>query len=458
MLRLLRANSRLLPTLLLGALVIVLLVALDDVDQNSVALTAQAFQSPIQTPTPPPFPPPPTPQPSPTPAACPPQTRWRAFEADIEVEGLPGAERAMVRLRPVREEIATCLTARGITLPEMAFGNGRHRLQLHEIPDEAYYKLEVQGPPSFFRDPAGYLFQVQDGQIVRRPGFIFRFRLVSPAEQDLPPCREFEKRFTPPPSELAPDTGDIPADTQKDACLAEGTIDLSAPPKQPERAGEMGTLSEGYHYVGPMTFQDSQGVWGRNTVVDPNVPHVVNPPNERFVAERVYASDVSGDRWMEAGWAEVSWRDDQQYIYLMWQSDSVNYSWIFFDEYALAPGTTVETDVQYDSSLGMWKARYYLGGGYWRVLTTADLGFNIADRGYNRGEVYTADGVHPILPLSGFDKGYLLIDGVWRIWDTRYPTDVTERDPYQVDMINEYHRFNIHSPIVFIPLVLKNTQ
>jgi hypothetical protein len=60
----------------------------------------------------------------------------------------------------------------------------------------------------------------------------------------------------------------------------------------------------------------------------------------------------------------------------------------------------------------MWKARYYLGGGYWRVLGTADLGFNTADRGYKRGEVYTADGVHPILPLSSFDKGYLLINGV----------------------------------------------
>lgn len=161
---------------------------------------------------------------------------------------------------------------------------------------------------------------------------------------------------------------------------------------------------------------------------------------------------------MEAGWAEVSWRDDRQYIYLMWQSDSIPYSWIFFDEYALAPGTTVETDVQYDPNLSMWKARYYLGGGYWRVLGTADLGFNTADRGYNRGEVYTADGVHPILPFSSFDKGYLLIDGVWRIWDTRYWTEVARNEPYECDMLTQYYRFNIHSPIVFIPLVLKNTQ
>jgi len=75
-----------------------------------------------------------------------------------------------------------------------------------------------------------------------------------------------------------------------------------------------------------------------------------------------------------------------------------------------------------------------------------------------RGEVYTADGVHPILPLSGFDVGYLLIDSVWRIWDTRYWTEVARNEPYECDMLTQYYRFNIHSPIVFIPLVLKNAQ
>ncbi len=451
--RLLHVNNRLLVSLILSVLVIVLAVAFGSPEQSAAGLTTQAFQSPIKTPTSVP-----SPSPSPAPsAACPPQTRWGKFEADVEVEGLPGAERAMLRLQPISENITACLAARGVTLPEMAFGNGRHRLQLQEIPDGAYYKLQVQAPPSYFRDPAGYLFQVQDGQIARRSGFAFRFQLVPPARQDLPPCREFEKRFTPPLSDSAPSIRDIPADTQKDACRAEGTVDLSAPPKQPESAREQGALSLGYHYAGPMTDQDNQGVWGRNTVVDPNVPHP-GPAGYRFVAERAYASDVSGNRWMEAGWAEVSWRDDRQYIYLIWQSDSVNYSWIFFDEYILTPGTTVETDVQYDPNLGMWKARYYLGGGYWRVLTTTNLGFVTADRGYNRGEVYTADGVHPILPVSGFDTGYLLIDGMWRLWDTRYLTEIARDVPYQCDMIEEYHRFNIHSPIVFIPLALKDTQ
>lgn len=158
---------------------------------------------------------------------------------------------------------------------------------------------------------------------------------------------------------------------------------------------------------------------------------------------------------MEAGWAEVPWRDNRQYIY---EYDYVHRQWIFFDEYVLASGSQVETDVQYDASQDLWKARYHLGDNYWRVLMTADIGFTMADHGYNRGEVYTADGVHPILPLSSFDKGYLLINGVWRIWDTRYLSDIARDAPYQCDMIKEYNRFNIHSPIVFIPLVLKNAQ
>jgi len=243
------SRNKSLAVVALGTLVIVVVIAFGGLNRNATDLTAQAFQSPIETPTQPPYPPPPTPQPSPTPpAACPPQTRWRAFEADVEVEGLPGAERAMLRLQPIRDEIAACLTARGVTLPEMAFGNGRHRLQLQEIPDGAYYKLEIQAPPSYFRDPAGYLFQVNEGQIVRRPGFVFRFRLVPPAEQDLPPCREFEKKFRPPP---VPKAADIPADTQRDACRAEGIVDISAPPKQPERPHETGVLDVGITMQAP---------------------------------------------------------------------------------------------------------------------------------------------------------------------------------------------------------------
>lgn len=391
--------------------------------------------------------------PLPPPLLCPTTTNRATLTIEVDIEGLEGKYPAEVQLLADTAQTTACLSSYRTELPHLNVRNGRHSITVIDIPD-GFYKLAMNAPAPHFRDPAGYLFQVQNGQIVRRPKFVFQFRLVPPSAQALPPCREFERSLTS-VSEVPPRADAIPQSTQQDVCWAERTVDISSPPKQPERAETtLGILNSGYHYIGPVTTQNNQGVWGRNTVVDANVPHP-GPAGNRFVVERVYADN--GDRWMEAGWAEVSWRDDRQYIY---EYDYVHNVWTFFDEYVLVPGSQVETDVQYDANLGMWKARYYLGGNYWRVLAMADLGVTVADRGFNRGEVFTADGVHPILPLSGFDKGYLLIDGAWRFWDDRYSvqTRVDADPPYQVDMISRFYRFNIHSPIVFIPLVLKNAQ
>ena len=99
---------------------------------------------------------------------------------------------------------------------------------------------------------------------------------------------------------------------------------------------------------------------------------------------------------------------------------------------------------------------YYLGGSNWAVLRQEDLGFTIADNGYNRGEAYTATGIHPVLPPSGFDKGYLFIAGVWQIWDTRYLTEEARDYPYAFDISHKYDKFTIHSPVVYIPIVVRN--
>ena len=60
------------------------------------------------------------------------------------------------------------------------------------------------------------------------------------------------------------------------------------------------------------------------------------------------------------------------------------------------------------------------------------------------------------LPVSRLDRGYLNIDGAWRIWDLRWDTDVRRDSPYQCDTMDEYYRFNIHSPVIFLPLVMRN--
>jgi len=233
-------------------------------------------------------------------------------------------------------------------------------------------------------------------------------------------------------------------------CQVEYIIDLSAPPKHPEprEQGNNGVLGVGYHYAGPKTTQGNKGILGRNFVVNPGV---INGGAYQFVAERVYAAN--GANWIEAGWAEVSWRGNAQYIY---EYDSATQTWHFYDQYTLSTGTAVRTLVK-SEGINYWFAELYWNGNYQR-LARESIGFNTASLGYNRGEAYTADGVHPILPMSRFDMGYLNLTGgsTWNVWDTHYPTTVNEDDPYQCDMIYEYDVFNIHSPIIFLPLVVKN--
>jgi len=174
------------------------------------------------------------------------------------------------------------------------------------------------------------------------------------------------------------------------------------------------------------------------------------------VVEYSYAKGPAPDRhWMEAGWAEVSWRDDQQYVY---QYDSSTREWHFFDQFALEPGSPVETLVEYRPDENTWWALLYLHDDQWALLAEENLDFILADNSYNWGEIYLSDSnmPPPILPPSKFDKGYLKIDEVWRIWDTRYATFISEDPPYQCDVIEQYTYFNIHSPVIFLPFVLKN--
>lgn len=266
---------------------------------------------------------------------------------------------------------------------------------------------------------------------------ILQFNVVPTNMNALPPCRNITVNKN--TSSFDPDI-----------CMAEGLVDIASPigigqlrmnPDSPDYGN--------YYYAGPRTTQDNQGVWGQNYVVDPVLKQGVG--YDQFVAERVYADN--GSNWMEAGWTEKSWLDDHQYIYA---NDSNTAGSIIFDEYVIPPGSEVETRVYYNSEVGKWRATYHLGGGYWAVLREEDIGFSVADHGYNRGEFWENIGNLPLMPPSLFDKGYLLIDGTWRIWDTRYNTDLRIDFPYQLDMITEYSNFVIHSPINYQPLVMKD--
>ena len=367
---------------------------------------------------------------------------------DVTVNGLENQDVAELKLVAGTEKTATILSRTGTLLPTSLVTNKTTKISAY-IP-VGVYLLIVDSPPSYLREPQGYLFLVSETGMARTSRMPFHFELIPPSAQTLPPCRQSNVQ-----NDLTVSTS-VPSDISfsvQEVCIAEGIIDLSDPRNQ-LRLNESNTsspLTERYHYAGPITYQDNKGVWGRNNVVDPNVVHDGSP--SQFVAERVYVDN--GTSWIEAGWSEDSWKDERQYVYVM---DSVGYTSIYFPEYMLTTGSPVETKVYYNSSVNKWRALYYLGNSQWAVLREVSLGFITADHGYNMGEVYTDNGIHPILPPSGFDKGYLLIDGVWKYWNSRYATDVWEwppdESPYECDMLTQYYRFIIHSPVIYLPLVL----
>lgn len=369
------------------------------------------------------------------------------IELDVTFNGIEQKSLAEMQLIPFTEQTKQIIFDFNIELPKFEIPDNKPRKIVLNLP-VGVYKLSLQASPDYFRDPSSYLFVVSKNGIIQNSKLPFHFKLISPSDQRLPPCRNFDWNSSLTANDSLLPSGDILE--HEASCQTERTIDISAPAKfpEPKEDQESGILSDGYHYVGPKTTQNNQGVRGTNRVVDPNVDHALLSYDE-FVAERVYARSA-GNSWMEVGWAEVSWRDDQQYIY---EYDNVNHTWNFFEQYPLSSGDSVETLVRADGN-DYWIAKIWWGD--WHELFREYLGFTTATDGFNRGEIYTIDGSHPILPRSLFSSGLLYLDDLWYWWNTRYSTTVSEDSPYECDMEILYYRFTIYSPLTYLPLVLRH--
>jgi hypothetical protein len=156
---------------------------------------------------------------------------------DILISGLEAHDRVEIQLAPANELTASAVTMTGVTLPCLRLNNQRRTINLPAIP-VGWYQLTLSAPPSYFRQPQGYLFQVQESGIVNRQGFPLPFTLIPESAQDLPPCRDVAAvpAYPLPPEEQ---TGDIPVEGSYDTCRAEGMIDISSPPKLPMQQNTM---------------------------------------------------------------------------------------------------------------------------------------------------------------------------------------------------------------------------
>lgn len=152
---------------------------------------------------------------------------------DILISGLEASDTAEIQLAPANEQTASDLQLLDITLPSLRLHNQRRTIKIPAIP-VGWYQITLSAAPSYFRDPLGYLFQVQESGIVNRLGFPLPFVLIPESAQDLPPCRNIPTMPAYPLPSVEP-TGDIPVDESNEICRAEGMIDISSPPKLPEQ-------------------------------------------------------------------------------------------------------------------------------------------------------------------------------------------------------------------------------
>ena len=146
---------------------------------------------------------------------------------------------------------------------------------------------------------------------------------------------------------------------------------------------------------------------------------------------------IDGGDWIEAGWAECSWRPNNQYVY---QYNTDDCDWY----YGGTVTTNDEVQVRVRNSSGdNWRAEYW-NGYYWYLLEgEKDIGFSTASRADNMGEIYTTNAVEPSYPSSNFDVGYIYTT-YWDYWDASYTTTIAEDDPYECDVNTQYYDFDVY--------------
>lgn len=125
------------------------------------------------------------------------------------------------------------------------------------------------------------------------------------------------------------------------AVLTDGPVRL---PLDPSAAAEP-VPHAGYHHLGAQSSEQLAMVRPRLGVTNPGVRR----GTWDFVASRVMAKeDYNGStRWLEAGWAEVGWRNDDQYVYTF---DTRDNEWKFYDQYNLASGSRFFAQIDSDSA------------------------------------------------------------------------------------------------------------
>lgn len=185
-------------------------------------------------------------------------------------------------------------------------------------------------------------------------------------------------------------------------------------------AEDLPAPNPGYDWLGGQTNGfNSVGIYGALNVVDPAVPHT----STNFLAHRIMAKSCDSSRWIEVGWAEVSWRSDAQYIYVY---NTVTNTWLFYDQYPISSGSRIYVSLVHVGG-GVWQAQLWWNG-VWQTLASANPGTGIGCGNEQYVEPYKASSNFSFPTITtgdGTATGMRLArasDAVWVNWSSSIAT------------------------------------
>lgn len=350
----------------------------------------------------------------------------------VSVVGLAKGDKATMVLSTQSEPESALLSQ-----PVEGEGDVPATLQLPVPAKDGRYQLILEAPDEYFREPKGYFFTVRDSVVINAAGGSLLFTLISSQGRDYQPYRG-PTFNTNPSADATPPEPPLPGELPyRMECI----VGFSTPPKEPPMPGSIDSM--GYHYAGPYTSYDNEGVWRRVGVVNPSVRHNIWP-NQEFVVDHAYANRYIGgsQHWIETGWAEHSDLTDNRYLY-QYDNTLVPGPWRFL--FTVQDGTNIDVAVMHYSG-NVWVSLWW-NGSYWVQTGYVDVGFSSADNGYGFVEVYTYDGNHPTLPPATNSESQLNVNG-WLRWDWGsfwWCTQIQADAPYHGHYPALYYDYYIHT-------------
>lgn len=250
----------------------------------------------------------------------------------------------------------------------------------------------------------------------------------------LPVCKP-NPEWQPPTSDEEAEAVEMAAEHAPE-CIADittFTFTVGAPPPHP-----------GYHHNGVRTA----GGWrGGDATIESGNPDVDHGGNPEFIVGRVLAVNASVE-WVEAGWAEVSWRSaSPPYIYRFTQQSGV---WGFPSGYPIDSGDRIDSRV-HDCDGNGTCASIFWDGQWNRVAKATNVRCHNAagDNNCYIENYLEVNSDHPGSPHPDIGRkrhnfaDVKRNDGTWRDWTAEVDSYAGSVEPYDHCMIARYTAFDV---------------